>query len=243
MIVYMLAGLGFDKRTFQHLKLDERAEIYHLDWIDPTGPFEPIESYAARMLEQQIAPEHRDKALIFIGHSFGGVMSQELARLVKNPKLVIALSSIKSHGEKPFLMRWFYWIPIFWILSKFLTWLTVSIWGWFYGYKTRESRRLLWQMVSRFSNRYHRWAARTISHWRPKEPITGLKILSIHGSSDLMFPAHLLSEPKKILKGGNHFMAYHEPEPVSEMINEVLGGILEENTKNELPPKGAAASS
>jgi pimeloyl-ACP methyl ester carboxylesterase len=232
MIVYMLAGLGFDSRTFQNLKLDERVEVNHLDWIDPAGPFESIESYAARMLEQ-IAPEHRKEELVFIGHSFGAVMSQELARLVEKPRLVIVISSIKSHLEKPFLMKLFFWMPIFWLVSKFLTWLTMPFWAFLFGFKNRESRKLLWQMVKRFSNRYYRWATRTVSWWRPKKPIEGLKIVSIHGSRDLMFPAYLLTEPKKIVKGGNHFMPYHEAEQVSELINEELRELLDKKVSSE----------
>ena len=222
MKIYLLAGLGFDKRTFQHLKLDERFELHQLDWINPAHANEPIEAYAARMLQEQILPEHRNDDLVFIGHSFGGVMCQELARLVEKPRLVITLSSIRSHSEKPFMMRWFYWMPVFWLVSKYLTWLTLPFWGWMYGFITTKSRRLLWQMVRRFSYAYLNWATKTISHWRPKKAIDGLRIVSIHGSSDLMFPAHLQAEPKRILKGGNHFMVYHRAAEVSAMINEEL---------------------
>jgi len=229
MIIYMLAGLGFDKRAFQRLKLDEDFEIHHLDWIDPAYANEPIEAYAARMLEQQILPEHRKEEIIFIGHSFGGVMCQELAALVQKPRLVICLSSIRSHREKPFLLRWFYWVPVFWLLSKIVTWLTVPFWGWLYGFITFESRRLLWQMVKRFSNSYLSWGAMTIAKWKPKKSNEGLRVLSIHGSRDLMFPAYLKAQPKKILKGGNHFMVYHRADDVSAIINEELRSIVSPN--------------
>jgi pimeloyl-ACP methyl ester carboxylesterase len=226
MKIYLLAGLGFDKRTFQQLKLDERFEIYHLDWIDPAYANEPIEDYASRMLQEQILPEHRNDEIVFIGHSFGGVMCQELARHIEKPRLIITLSSIRSHREKPFLMRWFYWMPVFWLVSKYLTWLTLPFWGWMYGFITTESRRLLWQMVRRFSYAYLNWAAKTISKWRPKKAIDGLRTVSIHGSRDLMFPAHLQAEPKRILKGGNHFMVYHRAAEVSAMINEELKSLV-----------------
>jgi pimeloyl-ACP methyl ester carboxylesterase len=229
MIIYMLAGLGFDKRTFQHLNLDKNFEIHHLDWIEPAFANEPIEAYAARMLDQQILPEHRSAEIIFIGHSFGGVMCQELARLVEKPSLVIIISSIRSHSEKPFLMRWFYWMPVFWLLSSFLTWLTVPLWGWLFGYLSVESRRLLCKMVSRFSSRYLSWAARSISKWKPKKAIEGLRVLSLHGSIDLMFPAHLQAQPKKILKGGNHFMVYHRAGELSALINEELNALKSSN--------------
>lgn len=223
MNIYLLAGLGFDKRTFQHLRLDDRFELHHLDWIDPASSNETIEAYAARMLEQQILPEHRTTDIVFIGHSFGGVMCQVLAQLVEKPRLIITISSIRSQSEKPFLMRWFYWMPVFWLVSKFLTWITIPLWAWMYGFITVESRRLLWQMIRRFSNRYLNWATRNISKWKPKKQLEGLLIVSIHGSRDLMFPAHLQTEPKKILKGGNHFMVYHRADEVSALINEELG--------------------
>lgn len=222
MNIYLLAGLGFDKRTFQRLKLDDRFELHHLDWIDPANANEPIEAYAARMLEQQILPEHRTADIVFIGHSFGGVMCQELAQLVEKPRLIITISSIRSHSEKPFMMRWFYWMPVFWLVSKYLTWITMPLWAWMYGFISAESRRLLWYMVRRFSRQYLSWAARTISKWRPKKAIEGLRIVSIHGSRDLMFPAHLQAAPKRILKGGNHFMVYHRADEVSALINEEL---------------------
>jgi hypothetical protein len=118
-------------------------------------------------------------------------------------------------------------MPVFWLVSKYLTWLTLPFWGWMFGFITTESRRLVWKMASSFSDRYLVWGARTISKWRPKKAIEGLRLVSIHGSRDLMFPAHLQGEPKRILKGGNHFMVYHRAEEVSTMINETLKSLVD----------------
>lgn len=212
----MLAGLGFDQRAFQNLKITD-AEVYQLDWMDPL-PYEKIEAYAARMIETQITAEHRAKEIVFIGHSFGGVLSQEMALQLPKTKLVLLISSIKSHSEKPFWMRFFYWLPIYWLIAKWIIRLTAPIWSPWYGYKTKTARKLLVEMAMRFSNRYHRWATRTIAWWQAKPRAKTLRIVSIHGTKDLMFPFKNISPIKHPVEGGNHFMCYHEAAEVSQLI-------------------------
>lgn len=217
MIIYMLAGLAFDQRSFQNLQISPDAEIFHLDWIDPL-PKEKIADYAGRIIETQIAPEHREREIIFIGHSFGGVLSQEMALQLPKTRLVILISSIKSHSEKPVWMRLLFWLPVYWMIVKSLIRLTAPIWSAWYGYTTPTSRRLLIDMTMRFSNRYHRWATRTISWWRAKPKPEPLRIVSIHGTRDRMFPFRNVTQPKHVVKGGNHFMVYHNAEEVSQLV-------------------------
>jgi pimeloyl-ACP methyl ester carboxylesterase len=222
--IYLLAGLGFDKRAFQNLQIAD-AVISHLDWMEPL-PYEKIEAYAARMIETQIAAEHRAQEIIFIGHSFGGVLSQEMALQLPKTKLVILISSIKSHREKPFWMRYFYWLPVYWLIAKWMIRLTAPIWSPWYGYKTKTARKLLVDMAMRFSNRYHRWATRTIAWWRAKSKAEleskTLRVVSIHGTKDLMFPFKNIAPIKYPVEGGNHFMCYHEATEVSKLIKQEL---------------------
>ena len=221
----MLAGLGFDKRSFQNLTFPEGAEIHHLDWIDPLHHFESVPGYAKRMLELQVLPEHRNKEIIFIGHSFGGVLLQEIALLLEKPKIVLLISSIKSHAEKPVWMRLLYWFPVYWLHSKFFIKITYLIWSPWYGFKTADSRKLFWEMVSRFSNKYHRWATRAISFWRPQKKSKNYAVMCIHGTKDLMFPFKNIVEPKEVIQGGNHFMVYHEAAEISIIIEKYISGI------------------
>lgn len=224
MIIYCMAGLGLDKRCFQHLKLGTN-EIHYLDYIEPQS-WEPLTDYAQRLIEQQIPAAHQQAKLVLIGHSFGGVIMQEIAEMLPHIQQVILISSIKAHAEKPLPMRWFYWLPLFWLTVKWLNYLTFPLWAWWYGYRTKEARRLFYVMTARFSNRYYRWATRTISRWRPR-PQRSFPIHSIHGSRDQMFYYKHIREPKTKIPGGNHFMLYHRPEEVSAVVNEVLDAGLE----------------
>jgi hypothetical protein len=62
--VYILSGLGADKRVFDFLKLDD-VELIHMEWIRPEMS-ESIEAYVKRICKQIVT----DKPTL-IGVSFG----------------------------------------------------------------------------------------------------------------------------------------------------------------------------
>lgn len=219
--IYTLAGLGLDSRTFQNIQYPEHADIQHLNWIDPQ-PKEKIEAYASRMIQEQISSTNSEDNIYLIGHSFGGVMMQEIAQQIKKVEGIILLSSIKAHKEKPWAMRAFYWLPIWWLTIKFFTFLSFPLWARFYGYRTKVARQLFIQMVNRFSNRYFMWATKTIAYWKPQTERKLPPIVSIHGTSDQMFYYKNIQEPKKGIKEGNHFMPYHKADQINPLIQEQI---------------------
>ena len=102
-IIYMLAGLGLDPRAFEKLKFHSDT-VYYLDWIEPL-PHEKIAHYAKRLIELQMDSVHQKGPIILIGHSFGGVMMQEIAQQLGDIQKVILISSIHSQKEKPASLR------------------------------------------------------------------------------------------------------------------------------------------
>ena len=80
MKIYFIPGLGFDRRIFQNLELVS-ADIEYIDWIEPISLNENIKAYATRLATQI---DHHSDGTILIGHSFGGVISQEIAQIKKN---------------------------------------------------------------------------------------------------------------------------------------------------------------
>ena len=65
--IYLLGGLGADKKVFNFLDLRD-YKLIHIGWNEPMMN-EPIESYARRLLEQIPAAKPT-----LIGVSFGGMM-------------------------------------------------------------------------------------------------------------------------------------------------------------------------
>ena len=87
--IYMLAGLGFDKRIFYNLSL-KNVIVNYLDWLEPEKD-EKLENYVKR-ISNQIKPT--SSPLILVGHSFGGIIVQKISKLIKSTKVII-ISSIK----------------------------------------------------------------------------------------------------------------------------------------------------
>ena len=76
--VYFVPGLAASIEIFENIKLPESIfEVHFLEWILPIHN-ETIESYAERMC-QKISHEN----IILIGVSFGGIMVQEMSKIVK----------------------------------------------------------------------------------------------------------------------------------------------------------------
>ncbi|HNC31654.1 MAG TPA: alpha/beta hydrolase, partial [Cyclobacteriaceae bacterium] len=84
--VYLIPGLGADRRVFQYLNLAEHS-ISHISWIEPL-PNESIEQYAGRLTEQIKSPDP-----ILVGVSFGGMIAVEIAKQIKTNKIILISSA------------------------------------------------------------------------------------------------------------------------------------------------------
>lgn len=66
--IYIISGLGADKRMFQNFSF-ESYNVIHIDWILPLEN-ETLQNYALRISENI-----KDENAILIGLSFGGILS------------------------------------------------------------------------------------------------------------------------------------------------------------------------
>jgi surfactin synthase thioesterase subunit len=73
--IYLISGLGADRRVFKKLVFPTDFELIYLDWITPE-PAESLEAYAARLALNidTSAPFY------LIGLSFGGMLATEIAK-------------------------------------------------------------------------------------------------------------------------------------------------------------------
>ena len=92
--IYFMPGLAAGPEIFEHLKLSsEIYEFYYLEWIEPIDLDESIFNYALRITKgiQHINP-------VLVGVSFGGILVQEVSKLIATRKVII-ISSVKTHHE------------------------------------------------------------------------------------------------------------------------------------------------
>ena len=210
--VYLVPGLGASTLIFENLQLPkDQFEIQYLDWLIPQSLNESIEDYAQRMCER-IANENP----VLIGVSFGGIMVQEMSKLIEARKTII-ISSVKSSNELPKRLR----------LAKatkayklFPTRSITNIEGfskYAFGEYAKKRIELYRKYMSMRDETYLPWALHHVLHWQQPDPLQN--IVHIHGSSDGVFPIkHIKSSI--VIEGGTHVMILNKAKKISQLLIE-----------------------
>lgn len=218
--VYFMPGLAASPKIFENIKLPEdRFEMFFLEWCLPEDN-EPLSHYAAR-----IAANIKHENPVLIGVSFGGVLVQEIARIIKARKVII-ISSVKCNAEFPRRMRFakmtkaYRFFPT--SLMDRVDWLAKIAVG---NNMITKRLNLYEKFLSVRDKKYLDWALKTIILWDRTEP--DANVVHIHGDVDEVFP------PKYVkgfipVKGGTHIMIINKYKWLNEHLPQI---ILEENTK------------
>jgi pimeloyl-ACP methyl ester carboxylesterase len=214
---YLIPGLGFNAKTFQNLQLPHAASVTPLDWIVPE-PGEPLENYIRRMA---IGVDTTQANKVLVGHSFGGVVVQEMSQFIPSEK-VFLLSSIKSPEEISWNLRILRKLPLFKLVTHELINSTFPLWAKWHDFHTDDERSAFTQMVSEMDIEYFRWAVNAILQWdgigmenRKTRPV------HIHGSNDQTFLHSRIIDPITV-SGGGHFMVYNRADEISRIILDEL---------------------
>ena len=216
MKIYLIPGLGFDQRIYKKLNL-EGLDYTFLDWIEPEKN-ESIQQYAKRFAQ---GIKKTDEKTTLIGHSLGGIISQEIAT-IKTIDKIILISSIKSREELPFHFKIVAPLAVQHFFNKSLTIKTLPYWGKNHGYETPGEQELLIDMVSQYSNYYLQWALRQLSIWQTPSIPKHTRRVHIHGTNDKTLPFKLIHEPDFTIQDGSHFMVYQQPERMQNILLEAL---------------------
>jgi pimeloyl-ACP methyl ester carboxylesterase len=221
LVVYCLAGLGLNAAIFNRLNWNAAREVHFLEWLQPER-CESLDAYVDRMAKG-IAPT--TAPLVLVGHSFGGVVMQEISKRLPT-KHVILISSIKAKREKDIgmnvLMRAF---PVHKLITQKIVMRSFKSWGSAHGYYTPEAQAIFLQAAEQHSTYYYRWATSAIFAWEAKgitAPITHL-----HGTKDKTFPFRRVLPPVVAVEGGTHFMVYNKAPLISELLNQTLLDIVQ----------------
>ncbi len=212
---FLIPGLGFNALTFKNLKLHDAASINYVEWLEPVEN-ESLEHYIDRMAEEVDASLSK---IVLIGHSFGGVMVQEIAQRVDVEK-VFLVSTIKSPKEMSWNVRLLRSLPLYKLVSHGLINSTFPIWAKLHDFHNQEERDAFTEMVNDMSMTYFKWAVNAIVNWkgikkRKKVPI------HMHGDNDQTFYYNKIKNPITI-KGAGHFMVYNRADEISAIIKKEL---------------------
>lgn len=218
-IIYLIPGLGYTDQIFEKLRLDSQR-VTRLNWIEPRLE-ESMESYATRMSSQM---QFDGEQVVLIGHSFGGIMCQEIARQHKVDKIIL-LSSIQSRKENPLQFRMLKPLGLHRLITKEFILKTFKYWGAQHGFVTEEEKALFPQMVRTYSNNYFSWAMRELSVWENKAETRTNRLVRIHGKQDKTFPITLTSEIDYAIEKGSHIMVYKQADLISKILNKEIADL------------------
>lgn len=208
--IYLLAGLGFDKRIFYNLAL-EHVTINYLNWLEPEY-FESLDHYILRISNQI---RTTDSPIILVGHSFGGIVVQKLSKIINCSKVII-ISSIKSKNEIPISLKFLKRFPIYKYLNRKIILRSFPLWARIFGYNSEKGKMLINQMISNSTDNYFRWSLDKIVNIEFDFTISNL--VHIHGTRDKTFPIKKIKNPI-VVEDGSHFMIFSKAEEVSAILN------------------------
>ena len=213
--VYLMPGMAANPKIFEFIKLPENFKTHHLDWQMPYKN-ELISEYALR-----ISSSIKGNNIVLIGVSFGGIIVQEISKIIKCKKVII-ISSVKSNKELPLMMQIgkktkaykflnINWINDFESLALFV-----------FGPIVRNRIQLYRKYLSVRDENYLKWSIDQIVNWNQKTPLKD--VIHIHGTIDLVFPSIYIKKAI-FVSGGNHAMILRK----ASWFNKNLPRIISKN--------------
>jgi alpha/beta superfamily hydrolase len=212
--VYFMPGLAAGPSIFENIKLpEEQFEMYFLEWFLPIEN-ESIESYALRMT-QKITHDNP----VLIGVSFGGVLVQEMAKIIKTDKVII-ISSVKTNKEFPSRFKIARNTKAYKLIPTQLLADIEKLVKYAFGDNIVAKRLKLYEKyLSVRDKHYLDWAIETILCWNQKE--INEAVIHIHGDADEVFPIKHIRKCI-VVKGGTHIMILNKFKWMNENLPKLI---------------------
>lgn len=213
MTVYLLPGIGCDRRLFSRLDL-AGLDVQVLEW-----PFFPERCTLAELASALRPLVAEDAPHVLLGVSMGGMVAQELALLTR-PQRVVLVSSWTGPQEWPWHVR---------AASRLRLWQVVgprsmrAAWPlkrWL-GPRPGDIDRLLWDMAVAQTAVQIRRGLRAVLRWegsRWEGPL-----VRIHGDRDRVTPLRFPVD--QVIPGGEHIMVLTRPQEVARAIRQAVADV------------------
>lgn len=210
--VYFMPGMSANSLIFERIKLPREFKSHFLEWIQPEKN-ESLNSYAKR-LSLKIVHDNP----ILIGVSFGGVIVQEISKIIDVRKLII-ISSIKSKKEMSNSMKFakktksYKLLPVSW-LDDF-----ESLMAFVFGPKIKRRLDLYRKYLSVRNKHYLEWSIEKIINWDQEKSLEN--VIHIHGTKDSIFPVNNIKNYIPV-ENGDHAIILKNADWLNDYFSENL---------------------
>lgn len=209
-----MPGMAANPSIFEYIKLPENQyEMHFLQWIIPEKK-ESLQDYVKRLI---IGIEHKNP--ILVGVSFGGIIVQEIAKVIAVKKIVI-ISSVKTKHELPRRMILAKYTGLHRLIPTSLVYKLEVIAKYAYGDSVVKRLHLYERYLSVRDKYYLDWAIDKIIKWDQQQVLPNT--VHIHGELDKVFPFAYIKDCIAI-KGGTHIMIINK----YKWFNEHLPSLFE----------------
>ena len=189
-------------------------ETHYLSW-DLPHKGESLVAYAKRMTHRVM---HKNPVLI--GVSFGGILVQEMAKLMEVRKIVL-ISSVKSKEELPKKMLFAKYTNIHKLIPTQLVANIELVAKFAFGDFLQKRIDLYEKYLSVRDPYYIDWSIDQIVNWNQSAPLSNT--VHVHGDLDTVFPVYHLKDYIPIPKGTHSMIIYKY-----KWFNENLPNILKD---------------
>ncbi len=209
-----MPGLAASSTIFENIQLPEdQFEMFFLEWFLPNEK-EEIEQYALRMT-QKIKHENP----VLIGVSFGGVLVQEMAKIIQTNKVII-ISSVKTNKEFPSRFKIARNTKAYKLIPTQLLADIEKLVKYAFGDNIVAKRLKLYEKyLSVRDKHYLDWAIETILCWNQKE--INEAVIHIHGDEDEVFPIKHIRKCI-VVKDGTHIMILNKFKWLNENLPKLI---------------------
>ncbi len=196
--IYFMPGMAANPLIFEKLDFERDIyEFYFLEWLEPL-PNECLQDYCLRL-----SKNIHHKNPILIGVSFGGIIVQELAKIIDVRKTVI-ISSIKDPRELSDKMQLIKKLKLYYLFpSSKINLIERLLYRFSYSKKLKFRLEMYQKYLTVKSKNYLDWCIKQVLFWENKNPVKN--IIHIHGSADHIFPSEFIQNAH-IIKGASHVL-------------------------------------
>ena len=211
--IYFMPGLAASSTIFENIALPkDQFEVFLLEWILP-NPKESLTDYVIRLSE---SVKHKNPVLI--GVSFGGVIVQEMAKVIAVQKTII-ISSVKSNKEFPRRLKIAKSTKVYKLLPTGLVQNVEALSKFAYGDTVKQRLKLYDRYLCVRDKCYLDWAIETIILWDRTDP--DANVVHIHGDADDVFPIKYIQDCT-VVKGGTHIMILNKFKWLNENLPKII---------------------
>jgi pimeloyl-ACP methyl ester carboxylesterase len=209
--IWLFTGMTPEARLYARLlPLLPNASV--VPWISPRAN-ETLQQYARRL---SVSLARRGPCFV-AGTSFGGIVAQEVGRLL-SARCCCLISSVRNPSEMPPHFRVWRHMPAR-CFDPFVR--CVGGMANFYPRRWRSAATMRLTKFAGGQGRWHRWATGAVLGWRPRMTASDMPVFQIHGSTDATFPLRYV-RPDAVIAGGGHVLPLTHPEEVAAHLTAAM---------------------